>query len=211
MVRSEGAFGVLRSNVRGRFLQVDRTCCETIGRRVEDLAAMGWEDIVHPDDWAIITSAMAEVLCSDGGRPEALVRVVRPEATLWTHVQLERATEDGVTFVVARVQPFLEFFRDSAESHNKGIDLLLDAVSLARADRDVMFDALEDMRTRIIRVASALSAMAGVAEDFEDEPDAYSGSRMRLSQTMRGARQMADSVVNDMPDLERQPAPRNDN
>lgn len=196
-------FAQVVCNERGRFLENAPLFCELVGRSPHDLLTLGWEDLVHPEDWTVIAGAMERAL-SEGRGDEILVRVMRPEGSVvWVHLSMTRGRSDvGATTMAATLQPFLNLFPDA--SLHQGIMLILDALSAARSDREVILDSLEDCRWGTIRMAGAFVAMAGVAQERQlGETD--QDTRDRLNRTMAGAQAIAESVSVDMPAYERRP------
>lgn len=192
------------SNDRGRFLETTPLFRQLVGRRDADLQAMGWEDLVHPEDWVVISACKARVLADERGvGDEVMLRVLRPEGSaLWVHLCMERGINDaGFATMTARLQPFTDLF---PETEHRGVEMLLAALASARSDREIIFDSLEDCRSRTVRMAGAFVAMAGVAREREGEPS--SDTRDRLNRTMAGAQAIAESVQGEMPHLERRPA-----
>jgi PAS domain S-box-containing protein len=103
--------GMSLISLDGRFIQVNRSFAELVGRSVADLGGMGFADITHPDDLAASFEAVDQLL--NGGPPRLLLqkRYVKADGTvIWARVGGSMVTDHRgrPLYMIAQVEDVTE-------------------------------------------------------------------------------------------------------
>src|SRR5690349_18293757 len=78
----------------GRFLRVNRTFAEMVGRERHELIGVAVRDITHPDDADADIEAMARMASGELDRHQAEKRFVRPDGSItWAQLAVELIRE----------------------------------------------------------------------------------------------------------------------
>jgi PAS domain S-box-containing protein len=76
---------VLTDPVAGRYLQVNDAFCRLVGRGRDELLALSFHDLAHPDDAAAVAAARARMAAGAVTHHEGEKRYLRPDGSLvWT-------------------------------------------------------------------------------------------------------------------------------
>src|SRR5215213_1018942 len=99
--------GVAMVSPNGRYLQVNRSLCEILGRSEEELLAITWQEIIHPDD--LLTSQVYACRIVEGEVPRYHLekRYLHADGhTVWVSlsVSLVRDSEDEPLYFVSQIQ-----------------------------------------------------------------------------------------------------------
>src|SRR5215213_10016259 len=103
--------GVAMVSPNGRYLQVNRSLCEILGRSEEELLAITWQEIIHPDD--LLTSQVYARRIVEGEVPRYHLekRYLHADGhTVWVSlsVSLVRDSEDEPLYFVSQIQDVSE-------------------------------------------------------------------------------------------------------
>ena len=99
--------GVAMVSPNGRYLQVNSSLCEILGRSEEELLAITWQEIIHPDD--LLTSQVYARRIVEGEVPRYHLekRYLHADGhTVWVSlsVSLVRDSEDEPLYFVSQIQ-----------------------------------------------------------------------------------------------------------
>ena len=109
--------GVAMVSLEGRYLQVNRSLCEILGYTEEELQALTWQEITHPDDLAASSAYARRIVEGEFPRYHLDKRFVHAEGhTVWASlsVSLVRDAEGEPLYFVSQIQDVTE--RKRAES-----------------------------------------------------------------------------------------------
>src|ERR671917_1218625 len=109
--------GVAMVSLEGRYLQVNRSLCEILGYTEEELQALTWQAITHPDDLAASSAYARRIVEGEFPRYHLDKRFLHAEGhTVWTSlsVSLVRDAEGEPLYFVSQIQDVTE--RKRAES-----------------------------------------------------------------------------------------------
>jgi PAS domain S-box-containing protein len=109
--------GVAMVSLEGRYLQVNRSLCEILGYTEEELQALTWQEITHPDDLAASLANARRIVEGEFPRYHLEKRFLHAEDhTVWASlsVSLVRDGEGEPLYFVSQIQDVTE--RKRAES-----------------------------------------------------------------------------------------------
>src|ERR687897_261406 len=109
--------GVAMVSLEGRYLQVNRSLCEILGYTEEELQALTWQEITHPDDLAASLANARRIVEGEFPRYHLEKRFLHAEDhTVWASlsVSLVRDAEGEPLYFVSQIQDVTE--RKRAES-----------------------------------------------------------------------------------------------
>jgi PAS domain S-box-containing protein len=125
------AIGVAVVGLDGRFLEVNDSLCELVGRSAEELCALTWRDITHPDDLEVDGAVVQQLFAGDIGFYQIEKRYLhRRGDVVWAliTVSLVRSSDGEPLHLVSQIQDVTE--RKRAEE-----ELASSQVRLAEAQR----------------------------------------------------------------------------
>src|SRR5215217_3000459 len=109
--------GVAMVSLEGRYLQVNRSLCEILGYTEEELQALTWQEITHPDDLAASSAYAHRIVEGKVPRYHLDKRFLHADGnTVWASlsVSLVRDAEGEPLYFVSQIQDVTE--RKRAES-----------------------------------------------------------------------------------------------
>src|SRR5918993_69239 len=109
--------GVAMVSLEGRYLQVNRSLCEILGYTEEELQALTWQEITHPDDLAASSAYARRIVEGEFPRYHLEKRFLHADGnTVWASlsVSLVRDAEGEPLYFVSQIQDVSE--RKRAES-----------------------------------------------------------------------------------------------
>src|SRR5215218_6501548 len=109
--------GVAVVSLEGRYLQVNRSLCEILGYTEEELQALTWQEITHPDELAASSAYARRIVEGEFPRYHLEKRFLHAEGrTVWASlsVSLVRDAEGEPLYFVSQIQDVTE--RKRAES-----------------------------------------------------------------------------------------------
>jgi PAS domain S-box-containing protein len=144
--------GMARVSLEGRYLQVNRSLCEILGRSEDELLATTWQEITHPDDMAASSAYARRVVEGEIPRYDLDKRFLRADGhTVWTSlsVSLVRGSEGEPLYFVSKIQDATE--RKKAEEEIKEANRHLEELAVLRADFTAMVAHELDTPLAVIR------------------------------------------------------------
>jgi diguanylate cyclase (GGDEF)-like protein/PAS domain S-box-containing protein len=109
--------GVAMVSLEGRYLQVNRSLCEILGYTEEELQALTWQEITHPDDLAASSAYARRIVEGEFPSYHLEKRFLHADGhTVWTSlsVSLVRDAEGEPRYFLSQIQDVTE--RKRAES-----------------------------------------------------------------------------------------------
>jgi diguanylate cyclase (GGDEF)-like protein/PAS domain S-box-containing protein len=109
--------GVAMVSLEGRYLQVNRSLCEILGYTEEELQALTWQEITHPDDLAASSAYARRIVEGEFPSYHLEKRFLHADGhTVWTSlsVSLVRDAEGEPLYFISQIQDVTE--RKRAES-----------------------------------------------------------------------------------------------
>ena len=109
--------GVAMVSLEGRYLQVNRSLCEILGYTEEELQALTWQEITHPDDLAASSAYARRIVEGEFPKYHLDKRFLHADGhTVWASlsVSLVRDSEGEPLYFVSQIQDVTE--RKRAES-----------------------------------------------------------------------------------------------
>ena len=109
--------GVAMVSLEGRYLQVNRSLCEILGYTKEELQALTWQEITHPDDLAASSAYARRIVEGEFPKYHLEKRFLHADGhTVWASlsVSLVRDAEGEPLYFVSQIQDVTE--RKRAES-----------------------------------------------------------------------------------------------
>src|SRR5215217_6815269 len=103
--------GVAMVSLEGRYLQVNRSLCEILGYTEEELQALTWREITHPDDLAASSAYARRIVEGEFPRYHLEKRFLLADShTVWASlsVSLVRDSESEPLYFVSQIQDVTE-------------------------------------------------------------------------------------------------------
>src|SRR5215213_8428677 len=103
--------GVAMVSLEGRYLQVNRSLCEILGYAEEELQALTWQEITHPDDLAASSAYARRIVEGEFPKYHLEKRFLHAEGhTVWASlsVSLVRDSEGKPLYFVSQIQDVTE-------------------------------------------------------------------------------------------------------
>jgi diguanylate cyclase (GGDEF)-like protein/PAS domain S-box-containing protein len=103
--------GVAMVSLEGQYMQVNRSLCEILGYTDEELRALTWQEITHPDDLTASSAYARRIVEGEFPRYHLDKRFVHAEGhTVWASlsVSLVRDSEDEPLYFVSQIQDITE-------------------------------------------------------------------------------------------------------
>src|SRR5215210_2363065 len=103
--------GVAMVSLRGQYLQVNRSLCEILGYSEEELQALTWQEITHPDDLAASSAYARRIVEGEFPRYHLEKRFLLADGhTVWASlsVSLVRDSEGEPLYFVSQIQDVTE-------------------------------------------------------------------------------------------------------
>src|SRR5829696_1223663 len=103
--------GVATVSLEGQYLQVNRSLCEILGYTEEELQALTWQEITHPDDLAASSAYVRRIVEGEFPRYHLEKRFLLADGhTVWTSlsVSLVRDSEGEPLYFVSQIQDVTE-------------------------------------------------------------------------------------------------------
>jgi PAS domain S-box-containing protein len=131
----QAAVGLGHMTLDGVWLQVNQRCCEILGRSREELLAMPWETIIHPDDLEPFRSLVRRMVAGEFSEQVLETRFIHKKgSTGWLNlaVSLVRDAEGGPGYFIAVVEDITN--RKQAEEQLRENRAILDAALASMTD-----------------------------------------------------------------------------
>src|SRR5215211_4818802 len=103
--------GVAMVSLEGQYLQVNRSLCEILGYTEEELQALTWQEITHPDDLAASSAYVRRIVEGEFPRYHLEKRFLLADGhTVWASlsVSLVRDSEGEPLYFVSQIQDVTE-------------------------------------------------------------------------------------------------------
>ena len=103
--------GVAMVNLEGRYLQVNHSLCEILGYTEEELRALTWQEITHPDDLAASSAFARRIVAGEFPRYHLEKRFLHADGhSVWASlsVSLVRDSEGEPLYFVSQIQDVTE-------------------------------------------------------------------------------------------------------
>ncbi|MDQ1709108.1 MAG: hypothetical protein QOG49_493 [Frankiaceae bacterium] len=150
----------LREAHRGVLLKVNRALCVMSGFSPEELIGIEFQRLIHPDDFATATTAMAQFTDTGGSqqRFQMELRLVRrDEGVRWTALSVSAITDDDgkPNYALAHVQDITE----RKESEAKLTQMALHDTLTGLANRALLMEQLEQAISRSARQGGQIAVL----------------------------------------------------
>lgn len=161
-VESMSPVGICVATPEGRFIRVNASMCALLGRTEEELLALTWQELTHPDDLPVDSAYSAEVLQGTRDSFRLLKRYLRPDGSVvWADLSVScvRNVDGTVRYGVAQIidvtdrESALAAFADSTELFHLVMDNSAVGMSMTAPDG------------RLLRVNDALCTIFGRSRD----------------------------------------------
>jgi diguanylate cyclase (GGDEF)-like protein/PAS domain S-box-containing protein len=140
--------GVAVVSLEGRYLQVNRSLCEILGYTEQELQALTWQEITHPDDLAVSSAYARRIVEGEFPRYHLEKRFLHSDGhTVWASlsVSLLRDTEDEPRAFVSQIQDVTErkeveqVIVESEERFRSLVKYSSDIITILEADGTVRY------------------------------------------------------------------------
>jgi diguanylate cyclase (GGDEF)-like protein/PAS domain S-box-containing protein len=140
--------GVGMVSLEGRYLQVNRSLCEIVGYTEEELQALTWQEITHPDDLAASSAYARRIVEGEFPRYHLEKRFLHADGhTVWASlsVSLVRDAEGEPLYFVSQIQDVTERKRaerviiESEERFRSLVQYSSDIITILEADGTVRY------------------------------------------------------------------------
>jgi PAS domain S-box-containing protein len=101
------AVGMTHTSLQGQWLRVNRKLCEITGYSREELLALSFQGITHPDDAAPSHALMQRLLSSNIASYEFEKRYLRKDGkTIWVQVQMSVVftAQERASYIISVIQ-----------------------------------------------------------------------------------------------------------
>src|SRR5215204_5904508 len=138
--------GVAMVSLEGRYLQVNRSLCEILGYTEEELQALMWQEITHPDDLAASSAYARRIVEGEFPRYHLEKRFLHADGhTVWASlsVSLVRDAEGEPLYFVSQIQDVSERKKverviiESEERFRSLVQYSSDIITILEADGTV--------------------------------------------------------------------------
>jgi PAS domain S-box-containing protein len=170
-VFDQAAAGFARTDLTGRFQQVNDRYCTIVGRSSNELLTLRMQDITHPDD-LVSNAPLFERTAAGGSSFEIEKRYVRPDGVaVWVRNSVSAVREDGAEEAMLAVAIDISDRKRAEEALRELNDTLERQVSERTAERDQMWNTSPDLMLIIDfqgyfrRVNPAWTALLGYTPD----------------------------------------------
>ena len=122
--------GVAMVSLEGRYLQVNRSLCEILGYTEEELQALTWQEIIHPDDLAASLAHACRIVEGEFPRYHLEKRFLHADGhAVWASlsVSLVRDSEGEPLYFVSQIQDVTErkTFEETLERLSRQHEMVL--------------------------------------------------------------------------------------
>src|ERR671910_2377808 len=140
--------GVAMVSLEGRYLQVNRSLCEILGYTEEELQALTWQEITHPDDLAASSAYARRIVEGEFPKYHLDKRFLHADGhTVWASlsVALVRDAEGEPLYFVSQIQDVTErkkfdtFLKESEERFRSLVQYSSDIITVLEADGTVRY------------------------------------------------------------------------
>jgi diguanylate cyclase (GGDEF)-like protein/PAS domain S-box-containing protein len=140
--------GVAMVSLEGRYLQVNRSLCEILGYTEEELQALTWQEITHPDDLAASSAHARRIVEGEFPKYHLEKRFLHADGrTVWASlsVSLVRDAEDEPLYFVSQIQDVSERkniekrIKESEERFRSLVQNSSDIITILGADGTVLY------------------------------------------------------------------------
>lgn len=163
----QAALGIAHVSVKGHWERVNQTLCRILGYPHEDLLALTYPDVTHPDDLEQV-KAHAELLLSDGVHTSCIQHrfVRRDQSVVWVKVTssvMRKASGEAQSFIamvedITEIQRAEEELRLAAEDLERRVEAR--TADLTNLSEQLQTQVLElEQRNRETRLLGEMSDM----------------------------------------------------
>jgi diguanylate cyclase (GGDEF)-like protein/PAS domain S-box-containing protein len=140
--------GVAMVSLEGRYLQVNRSLCEILGYTEEELQALTWQEITHPDDLAASSAHARRIVEGEFPKYHLEKRFLHADGrTVWASlsVSLVRDAEGEPLYFVSQIQDVSERkniekrIKESEERFRSLVQNSSDIITILEADGTVRY------------------------------------------------------------------------
>jgi PAS domain S-box-containing protein len=170
-VFEQAAAGFARTDLTGRFQQVNDRYCTIVGRSREELLSLRMQDLTHPDD-LVANAPLFETTAAGGSSFEIEKRYLRPDgSSVWVRNSVSAVREDGAEEAILAVSIDISDRKRAEEALRELNDTLESQVAERTAERDRMWNTSPDLMVVVDfqgyfrRVNPAWTALLGYEAD----------------------------------------------
>src|ERR671911_2032056 len=140
--------GVAMVSLEGRYLQVNRSLCGILGYTEEELQALTWQEITHPDDLAASSDYARRIVEGEFSKYHLEKRFLHADGrTVWASlsVSLVRDAEGEPLYFVSQIQDVTErkrtesALKESEERFRSLVQYSSDIITVLEADGTVRY------------------------------------------------------------------------
>src|SRR5215213_1325564 len=140
--------GVAMVSLEGRYLQVNRSLCEILGYTEEELRALTWQEITHPDDLATSSAYARRIVEAEFPKYHLDKRFLHADGhTVWASlsVSLVRDAEDEPLYFICQIQDVSErkkvekVIKVSEERFRSLVQYSSDIITILEADGTIRY------------------------------------------------------------------------
>src|SRR5215213_7350179 len=140
--------GVAMVSLEGRYLQVNRSLCEILGYTEEELRALTWQEITHPDDLATSSAYARRIVEAEFPKYHLDKRFLHADGhTVWASlsVSLVRDAEGEPLYFVSQIQDVTErkkvekVIKESEKRFRSLVQYSSDIITILDADGTVHY------------------------------------------------------------------------
>lgn len=168
-VFDQASVGVALLDPQGRWIMVNRTLCAIIGYREEELLALDFQTITHPEDLGKDMEQAQKVIAGEIAGYQMEKRYLRKDgAVVWIMLHVGRidATADHPAYFVSVVEDISE--RKAAEAKMRALSSSLEQqVGERTRQLRLAITATEQRNVELVQVAETTGLLAG-ARDVEE-------------------------------------------
>src|SRR5215217_4388875 len=142
--------GVAMVSLEGRYLQVNRSLCEILGYTEEELQALTWQEITHPDDLAASSAYAHQIVEGEFPKYHLDKRFLHADGhTVWASlsVSLVRDAEGEPLYFVSQIRDVTKrkevdkVIKESEERFRSLVQYSSDIITILEADGTIRYES----------------------------------------------------------------------
>lgn len=194
---NQAAIGMALVSTQGEFLKVNRSLCQMLGYSQEELLAVNFAAITHPEDLSTGLIQFEEVKKGTRKRCEFEKRYYHKDGgVIWTHLVSSMVSDESNPFFISQIQDITQ--RKQKEQELVNINKFLDEKVVQRT-QDLLsvneeleafnYSVSHDLRTPL---RSVLGFAQALEEDYHDKLDDI--GRDFLRRIMKASKRMSELI-----------------